>query len=102
MSDEQEFIHKASDEPKKELRQPTVLEMLQYELRERMKVSLDYKKKIDEAKTKPKKDYYKKKIKKNNVQALKILTAIERFTQQQSVVYENKEEKDESTDEVSE
>lgn len=105
MSEEkQEFIHKASDEvqPQKP-KPPTVLEMLQYELREHMKVSLQHKKKIDEAKTNPKKQYFKKKLEKNNVQALKLLTIIERYTQQQSNVFENKkEEKDEPTNEVSE
>ena len=104
--EKQEFIHEASDEVQESQeppKMPTILEMLQYELREHMKVSLDYKKKIDEAKTDPKKEYYKKKLKKNNVQALQILTAIERYTQQKSVVHENKqEEKDEPTDEVSE
>ena len=96
--EEQEFIHEASDEVKVPQKPPTLLEMLQYELREHMKVSLDYKKKIEEAKTDPKKDYFKKKLKKNNLYALKILTAIEQHKQQKSVVYENKpEEKNEPT-----
>lgn len=84
---EQEFIDKAAKKPKRTL--PSVLEMLQFELREHMKIALEYKKKIDEAKTNTKKQYYHKKLKKNNIQAMKVLTAIENMTQQKAAVYES-------------
>jgi hypothetical protein len=48
-----------------------------------METALDYKKKIEEAKTDYKKNYYNKKLKKNNADAVKILTAIERVEKSQ-------------------
>ncbi len=83
MSEEekQEFIHEASDivEPIEEQTKPiNVIDMLQVELRRLMENALKIKKKIDTAKTDYKKNYYGKKLKKNNMEALKVLTAIER------------------------
>lgn len=76
---EQEFIHEAedvveSDEPV----ELNIMDILQMELRRHMETALDYKKKINSAKTSYKKSYYQKKLKKNNTEALKVLTAIER------------------------
>lgn len=96
MSEEQEFIHEVTNEEGTESpKPPTLIEMLQYELREHMSIALDYKTKIEAAKTQPKKEYYNKKLKKNNMQALKVMTAIERVTQQKATVYENEPEKKE-------
>ena len=78
MSEEQEFIDE-TPVPNEEGQKPvTLLDMLQYELRERMTTALDFKNKIEGAKTSVKKQYFQKKLKKNNVEAAKILTAIER------------------------
>lgn len=101
MSEEekQEFIHEAEDvvEPIEEQTKPiSVMDMLQIELRRCMESALELKKKIDSAKTDYKKTYYSKKLKKNNTEALQVLTAIEKYKQQKSTVYENKpEEKNE-------
>ena len=84
MTDEQEFIDEAPATEEESQRPPTVVQMLQYELRERMKTALDYKTKIETAKTEHKKKYYGKKLKKNNVEAMKILTAIERVKKNQT------------------
>ena len=83
MSEEekQEFIHEAKDivEPIEEQTKPiNVMDMLQVELRRLMENALNIKKKIDTAKTDYKKNYYGKKLKKNNMEALQVLTAIER------------------------
>ncbi len=83
MSEEekQEFIHEVDDvvEPIEEQTKPiSVMEILQIELRRYMENALKMKKKIDTAKTNYKKIYYSKKLKKNNMEALKVLTAIER------------------------
>ena len=83
MSEEekQEFIHEAKDivEPIEEQTKPiSVMNMLHVELRRLMENALTIKKKIDTAKTDYKKSYYSKKLKKNNMEALKVLTAIER------------------------
>lgn len=103
MNEEQEFIHEASDEVEQPKKPPTLLEMLQYELRQHMEIALKYKKKIEEAKTQYKKDYYNKKLQKNNIQATKVLTAIERYTLQKAIVYENpKEEKENESTESTE
>lgn len=77
----QEFIHEAdAKEPKEEQPQEiNIMDILQLELRRHMEVALDYKKKIEGAKTQYKKSYYGKKLKKNNTEALKVLTAIERI-----------------------
>jgi hypothetical protein len=76
----QEFIHKADKvtEPKEETHEISLMDLLQVELRRHMEIALDYKKKIESAKTEYKKNYYNKKLKKNNMEALKVLTAIER------------------------
>ena len=76
----------------------TLLDMLQVELRERMTVALDYKEKIDTAKTDIKKKYFRKKLLKNNLEAAKILTAIENITQQKAQVHENEHAPKEKTD----
>lgn len=82
MSEEkQEFIHEADDvvEPIEEQTKPiNVMDMLQIELRRLMENALEMKKKVDTAKTDYKKSYFSKKLKKNNMEALKVLTAIER------------------------
>jgi hypothetical protein len=79
--EKQEFIHEAENvvEPKEEQTQElNIMDILQMELRRHMEVALEYKKKIDSAQTEYKKKYYTKKLKKNNTEALKVLTAIER------------------------
>jgi len=88
MSDEKtEYI---DETPVKGKKKPvTLLDMLQYELRERMTVALDYKEKTDTAKTDTKKKYFRKKLLKNNLEAAKILTAIENITLQKAQVFEN-------------
>ena len=94
MSDE-EFIDEAVEVPEGSEEKPlTLLEMLQYELQECMKIALGYKKNIDEAKTQLKKTYFKKKLKKNNTYAVKILTAIENATLEKSQVFENEKPAD--------
>ena len=90
MDNEQQFIDEPQ-ETKNDAKPLTVLDVLQHELRQHMTIALEYKKKIDEAKTKPKKDYYTKKLKKNNVQATKVLTAIERLAQSKTSTSEEKE-----------
>lgn len=82
--DTQEFIHEAEEAPKEETNEISILDLLQMELRRHMEVALDYKKKIDSAKTQYKKSYYTKKLKKNNTEALKVLTAIERVKKDRS------------------
>lgn len=78
MTEKQEFIDEVKEvDPKKE--QPiSLLDLLQLELQEYLRTTLKFKKLISEAKTDYKKKYYNKKIKKNNMEALKILTAIQR------------------------
>lgn len=97
MNDEKtEYI---DETPVKEKGKPiTLLDMLQYELKERMTVALDHKEKIDVAKTDTKKKYFKKKLLKNNLEAAKILTAIENITQQKAQVFENEHAPKEKTD----
>ena len=60
--------------------QLSVTEMLQYELAQHARIALEYKNLIKTAKTEPKKNYYKKKLTKNNENALKILVALDRIT----------------------
>lgn len=77
--EKQEFIHEADDVVEPIQTNPiSVMDMLQIELRRYMEIALELKKKIDTAKTDYKKIYYNKKLKKNNKEALKVLTAIER------------------------
>lgn len=80
-----EYIDETPVKDEEESKPVTLLDMLQYELRERMTVALEYKNKIDGAKTSSKKQYFQKKLKKNNVEAAKILTAIERVALQQKI-----------------
>ena len=47
-------------------------------------LSVEYKKKIEEAKTDPKRKYYKKKIAKNNNKALQILLTLEEVSRLQA------------------
>lgn len=85
-SDVAEYIDETPVPQEKEKQKPTtLLDMLQYELRDRMTVALDIKNKIDNAKTVTKKQYFRKKLKKNNIEAAKILTAIERIAQQEKI-----------------
>lgn len=56
---------------------PTYEQQLGIELHEHAKIALEYKKKIEEAKTDPKRKYYKKKLAKNNMKALQILLTLE-------------------------
>ncbi|KKM48144.1 hypothetical protein LCGC14_1557950 [marine sediment metagenome] len=76
----------------------TLLDMLQVELRSRMTIALDFKEKIDTAKTDVKKKYFRKKLLKNNLDAAKILTAIENITQQKAQVFENEHAPKEKAD----
>lgn len=88
----EKFIDEATEMPEGSEEKPiTLLDMLQYELQECMKIALGYKKNIDEAKTQIKKDYFKKKLKKNNTHAVKILTAIENVTVEKAQVFENEQ-----------
>ena len=83
--EKQEFIHEA-EETKSKTQQPqeiSIMDILQMELRRHMEVALEYKKNIEGAKTESKKKYYAKKLKKNNTEALKVLTAIERVKKNQ-------------------
>jgi len=83
----------------KEKKKPiTLLDMLQFELKERMTVALDHKEKINVAKTDTKKKYFRKKLLKNNLEAAKILTAIENITLQKARVFENEHAPKEKTD----
>ena len=80
MSEEQEFIDEVETtetDPEKE-QTISLLDLLQLELQEYMRNALNLKERIDGAKTDYKKKYYNKKLKKNNMEALKILTAIQR------------------------
>ena len=75
-----------------------IIETLQYELRSHMEKALTYKGKIDSARTKAKRDYYYKKLKKNNEQAARILTALENINVNRklsSIKIEEKEQKNE-------
>lgn len=96
MNDEKtEYI---DETPVKGKKKPiTLLDMLQYELRERMTIALDYKEKSDSAKTDTKKKYFRKKLLKNNLEAAKILTAIENITLQKAQVVENEHAPKEKT-----
>lgn len=81
MKHKQEFIdEEPTEEPKPKVKKIGIVEMLQHELRTHMETALEYKNKINEAKTSYKKKYFGKKLKKNNLQAMKILTAIERMS----------------------
>jgi len=62
-------------EEKKELSTTEIV--LAEELRQHAEVARDYKAKIDDAKTDYKKQYYRKKLAKNNTQAFQILLALE-------------------------
>lgn len=97
MSDEKtEYIDETPVEGKK--KPVTLLDMLQHELRSRMTIALDYKGKTDNAKTDTKKKYFRKKLLKNNLEAAKILTAIENITLQKAQVFENEPAPKEKTD----
>ena len=89
MSEKTEYIDETPIKEKGKISNMTLLDMLQYELRDRMTVALNYKEKIEAAKTDVKKKYFKKKLLKNNIDAAKILTAIENITQQKAQVFEN-------------
>lgn len=79
-----EFIHEIVDDPTppKNENKIDLLDLLRMELQDHMKVALDLNNKIKEAKTEPKRVYYKKKLKKNNEQAQKVLVAIARVESQ--------------------
>ncbi len=63
---------------------PTYEQALGFELQEHAKLSVEYKKKIEEAKTDPKRKYYKKKLAKNNNKALQILLTLEEVSRLQA------------------
>ena len=63
---------------------PTYEQALGLELQEYAKLSVEYKKKIEEAKTDPKRKYYKKKLAKNNNKALQILLTLEEVSRLQA------------------
>ena len=63
---------------------PTYEQALGLELQEYAKLSVEYKKKLEEAKTEPKRKYYKKKLAKNNNKALQILLTLEEVSRLQS------------------
>ena len=81
MSEDQEFIDVAK--PEQPSKQIGIMDMLQMELHRYMKQALEFKRKIETAKSAYKKKYYEKKLKKNNMEALKVLTAIQRVERQQ-------------------
>lgn len=62
---------------------PTYEQALGMELQEHAKLSVEYKKKIEEAKTEPKRKYFKKKLAKNNNKALQILLTLEEVSRLQ-------------------
>ncbi len=98
MSEEKvEYIDETPVKGKKKISNMTLLDMLQYELRDRMTIALGYKEKIDTAKTDVKKKYFRKKLLKNNLDAAKILTAIENITQEKAQVFENEHAPKEKT-----
>lgn len=84
-SDVTEYIDETPVPQEEEKKPTTLLDMLQFELRDRMTTALDIKNKIDTAKTSAKKKYFQKKLKKNNIEAAKVLTAIERIAQQEKI-----------------
>ena len=63
---------------------PTYEQALGMELQAHAKLSIEYKKKIEEAKTDPKRKYYKKKLAKNNNKALQILLTLEEVSRLQA------------------
>ncbi len=65
--------------PSEKTSQPTVTEMLQSMLRECAANALEYKRKIASAKTDYKKKYYKKKLDKNNDEAMRVLASLEKL-----------------------
>lgn len=81
--EEQEFIDEVEAKPEKKEHTISLLDVLHMELQEHMKTALSLKKKVEDAKTDYKKKYYSKKLKKNNIAALKIITAIERVKKNQ-------------------
>lgn len=89
MTEEVEYIDETEVPVEKEQKKITLMDMLQYELRSRMTTALEFKTKIDTAKTSYKKKYYQKKLQKNNTEAAKILTAIENMNIEKAQVYEN-------------
>ena len=89
----EDIVEYIDETPVEEEKKPvTLLDMLQYELKERMTIALDYTTKINSAKTEYKKKYFHTKLKKNNLEAAKILTAIQNVTVEKAQVYENPEE----------
>ena len=59
-----------------------------------MDASQDYRKKIEEAKTPFKKEYYKKKLKKNNIKLMNVLTTMERLGRVQGKINQEDNNKD--------
>lgn len=53
-------------------------DIVRNEVQQLMATSKEYREKIDDAKTKTKKDWYLKKLKKNNTRLLNVLVAIEK------------------------
>lgn len=63
----------------------TAQEFLGLELKEHAAIALEYKEKIENAKTQVKKEYYKKKLVKNNQAAFQVLLALEEMGRNQKI-----------------
>lgn len=61
-----------------------VKQALILEIRQRMTNAVDFKQKIDNAKTEAKRNVYKKKLKKNNIEAADLFVALNKLTQKEA------------------
>lgn len=59
--------------------QPAIDDLIKSELKRLMLISTELRDKIKSAKTKPKKDIYTKKLKKNNLKLMNIMIALEKL-----------------------
>ena len=61
------------------VKQPRLIDYARAEFMHLLEQAKEYKEKINTAKTGTKRNYYKKKLKKNNVEAMQMLVAIEKL-----------------------
>ncbi|MDE1830560.1 MAG: hypothetical protein KGI25_09575 [Thaumarchaeota archaeon] len=62
-----------------------VKQALIIEIRKHIKNAVDFKQKIDNAKTEAKKNVYKKKLKKNNIEAADLFTALDKLLVKEAI-----------------
>lgn len=70
------------------------------ELQERIKISKELQQKINDSKTKPKRELYTKKIRRNNEQVADLLLALQKIDNNKKIQNETKQATNENTDQL--